>query len=326
MSDNDFRHGSRTSRRAFRTVFLILLILLPLQNLVAATHADYSGEFTAVLDVKVTGQYVLAGRANNLSVAIINNGPSAASVVTVTLSIPAPLALMGKDDKWFFQVIAPGKNVTIEVSVFAPEGSLGSTYSASLGLSYTADDSSETDTRVISLTVHGFVDPWLSGVAFSPSPAVINQSLAVSGTITNEGSGTAKALSISIAPERPFITTDASSLFIGDVSSGTSVAFSVTCGVAKANAGTYPLKFIITYKDDTNNWGSKVVELNVTVVRGTSNASRTGGQTGTYAGSGPSIVDILVIGLAGLGVGVVLTVVLYRRRLLKVPEISKKGA
>jgi len=324
MSGKDSRYGSRTSRRACKTAFLILLVLLPLQNLVAATHASYSEEFTAVLNVKVTGQYILAGRANNLSIAIVNKGPSAATVVTVTLSIPPPLALMGKDDKWFFQVIGPGRNVTIEANVFAPEGSLGSTYSASLDLSYTAAGSSETETRAISLTVHGFVDPWLSGVTFSPLPAVMNQSLAVSGTITNEGSGTAKALSISIVSERPFIATEASSLFIGDVSSGTSVAFSVACRVAKANAGTYPLKVVINYKDDTNTWGSKVIELNVEVVEEAAQTPGTGGQT--RAVSGLPIVDILVIGLIGLGAGVALTIILYRRRLLKVPEISKKGA
>jgi len=324
MSGKDFRYGSRTAGKACRTLFLILLILLPLQNLVAATHAGYSEEFTAVLNVKVTGQYILAGRANNLSIAIINKGPSAATVVTVTLSIPSPLALIGKDDKWFFQVIGPGKNVTIEATVFAPEESLGSTYSASLDLSYTAAGSSETETRVISLTVHGFVDPWLSSVTFSPSPAVINQSLAVSGTITNEGSGTAKALSISIVSEPPFIATEASSLFIGDVSSGTSVAFSVTCNVENAKVGTYPLKFIINYEDDTNTWGSKVVELNVTVVKGAAQTPGTGGQT--RSATGLPIVEMLVIGLVGLVAGVALTIILYRRHLLKVPEVSKKGS
>jgi hypothetical protein len=324
MSEKDFGCGSQTAGKAYRALFLIMLILLPLQSLVAATHAGYSEEFTAVLDVKVTGQYLLAGRANNLSIAIVNKGPSAASVVTVTLSIPTPLALMGKDDKWFFQVIGPGKNVTIEATVFAPEGSLGSTCSASLGLSYTADDYSETETRVISLTVHGFVDPWLSGVTFSPSPAVANRSLAVSGTITNEGSGTAKALSISIVSEPPFIATEASSLFIGDVSSGTSVAFSVTCNVANAKVGTYPLKFIISYEDDANTWSSKVVELNVTVVKGAGTTPGTTGQT--RSATGLPILEMLVIGLVGLGAGVALTIILYRRRLLKVPEVSKKGA
>jgi hypothetical protein len=111
-------------------------------------------------------------------------------------------------------------------------------------------------------------------------------------------------------------------MFIGDVSSGASVAFSITCSVAKANAGTYPLKVVINYEDDTNTWGSKVVELNVRVVEGAAQTSRTGEQTGP----GLSIVSILVIGLVGLGAGVALTIILYRRRLLKVPEISKKGA
>jgi len=324
MSGKDFRYGSRTAGKACRTLFLILLILLPLQSLATTTYAEDSGYVNAVLDVKVMNQFILAGRANNLSIAIVNKGPDAVSLVWVTLSIPSPLALMGKDDKWFFQVIAPGKNVTIEANVFAPEGSLGSTYSASLDLSYTVAGSSETETRVISLPVHGFVDPWLSGVTFSPSPAVINQSLAVSGTITNEGSGTAKALSISIVPEPPFIATEASSLFIGDVSSGTSVAFSVACNVANAKVGTYPLKFIINYEDDTNTWGSKVVELNVTVVKGAAQTPGTGGQT--RSATGLPIVEMLVIGLVGLGAGVALTIILYRRRLLKVPEISKKGA
>ncbi len=322
MSGKDSRYGNQTAGRACMTVFLIILILLPLQGLVSTTHADYTEEFTTVLDVKVTGQYILAGRANNLSIAIVNRGPCAATVVTVTLSIPSPLALMGKDDKWFFQVIEPRKNVTIETTIFAPEGSSGSTYSASLDLSYNAGGSSKSETRTISLPVHGFVDPWLSGVTFSPSPAVANQSLAVSGTITNEGSGTAKALSISIVSEPPFIATEAGSLFIGDVSSGTSVAFSVTCRVTKANAGTYPLKFIINYKDDTNTWGSKVVELNVIVVK---EAEKTAVPERRLT-AGPSIVDMLVPGLIGLVAGVALTIILYRRRLLKVPEISKKGS
>lgn len=310
MSGKDLRPRSSSSRRAFRTVLLILLILLPIQSLATTTHAATPYELTVEFDVKVTGQIMLAGRVNNLSITIVNRGPDAASVVWVTLSIPPPLALMGKDDTWFFQVIVPGKNVTIEVSVFAPEGSLGSTYSASMKLSYNVGDSGETKTRVISLTVHGFVDPWLSDVTFSPSPAVINQGLTVSGTVTNEGESAATALNISVVSESPFIATEDSSTFIGDVLPTASDTFSITCNVEKVKPGTYPLKLIINYKDDTNTWSSKVVEMNVTVAES----------------AGLATVDMLMIGLVGLGAVVVLAIgiVLYRRRSRKTLEISKK--
>lgn len=324
MLEKDFGCERRIFGKICKIVVLILLIL-PIQESIVTTHAEYYSNSNIVLDVEVMGQFLAAGRVNNLSIAIINNGPASVFFIGVTLSIPPPLALIGKDDYWYFlQAIKPGRNITIETTVFAPEGSSGSTYSASLYLNYTESGDRETETRAISLTVYGFVDPWLSDVTFSPLPAVTNQSLAVSGTITNEGSGDAKALSISIVPEPPFVATQASSMFIGEVSSGASVAFSVTCIVGKANAGTYPLNVVINYKDDTNTWGSKVIELYVKVVEQAEEKQSPGGQT--KPGPSLSVVDILIIGLVGLGAGVALTIILYRRRLLKVPEISKKGA
>ena len=148
MLEKDFRSERRIFGKICKIVFLILLIL-PIQELIVTTHAEYSSNSGVVLNVKVMGQFIAAGRVNNLSIAIINNGPASVFFEGVTLSIPSPLALIGKDDKWFFyQAIERGRNVTIETTVFAPEGSLGSTYSASLYLNYTISGYTETDTRV----------------------------------------------------------------------------------------------------------------------------------------------------------------------------------
>lgn len=324
MSKTDFRYKNKIFRRACKIAFLILLILLPFQKLDQSIDKDTvsaSSSPPRILEIVITNQFLAAGHVNNLSIVIVNKGTTSAPLRSVTLSIPPPLALIGKDDKWYFGGIGPGKNVTIEVAVFAPEGSLGSTYSASLELCYTiiyGDE--ETETRNISLTVHGLVDPWLLDVMLSPSPAVIDQSLMVSGAIINEGEGTAKALSISIVPEHPFIATEASSMFIGDVSSGAEAPFSIICSVANVSTGTYPLSVVIHYKDDTNTLGSKVIPLYVEVVEHAEEPPGPGEPTRP----GLPIVNILIIGLVGLGVGVALTLILYRRRILKVPESHKK--
>ena len=320
ISKTDFRHKNKSFGRALKIAFLILLILLPFQRLDRSINNDTlsaSSSPSRILDVVITNQFLAAGHVNNLSIVIVNKGTTSVPLRSVSLSIPPPLALMGKDDKWYFGGIGPGKNVTIEVAVFAPEDSLGSTYSASLELCYTTIyGDEETETRNISLPVHGLVDPWLLDVMFLPSPAVIHQSLMISGAIINEGEGTARALSISIVPEHPFIATEASSMFIGDVSSGAETPFSITCSVANVSTGTYPLSVIIHYKDDTNALGSKVTSLYVEVVE---HAEESPGPVEPTR-PGLPIVYILMIGLVGLGVGVALTFVLYRRRILKVPE------
>ncbi len=108
----------------------------------------------ARLVVTTEGQSLTAEQVNNLTLLISNQGVANTYSLEVSVTIPSPLLLAGKDDKWYINSLAVDEEVSLTIQVFAPISSKDNTYTAKLNIAYEAPEGlSKSYSTDISLSV-----------------------------------------------------------------------------------------------------------------------------------------------------------------------------
>ena len=201
----------------------------------------------------VSGQILSSGMVNPVALVILNNGDSAASSLELTLTLPSPLTLVGKDNRWFTSSLMPGSNVTLTAQVYAPPASQGNTYAASLGIKYTVSPGVErSDVRAISLTVAPpRLDDVVLSLTLSSSDLKATTGTTVSIEVDNEGRVAATSLTITLTlPSALTIVEGDNQWFIEEVTPGGKARFSTKIYAASTSIGVgYQATLTLKYKD-----------------------------------------------------------------------------
>jgi len=237
---------------------------------------------TAHLTVYLSGQSLIAGFDNNVTVTVVNNysGYIAIYDVGISISVPAPLALMG-DNTWHYDSIQYGQSVTIAFQVSAPSSAAGSSYQGTVTATYKqlGDVSYTSEAHSLSLAVTGYINLLVYGVQLTPSVINPGGNTTVSGNVLNNGNLASYNANVTVE-SNVLAPGSQNSVFLGEIDPTIPRPFSVLIVFLP---GLAPGNYTITIKVsavDYNRPSSPIMgqaTANVQVIKQTSQPNR--GQT-----------------------------------------------
>lgn len=253
------------------------------------------------LDLTVSPDHIVAGRTANVTLRLINIGEVDVRNVDLTVSLAPGLAIVGDDNKVHIAGVAGGDSAPINLRVFSASTLAGTMAQISVLISYkTAHGFDRSETRTITMPVRGFTD---AQIVNAVAPASSTSRFTVTGTIANTGLVTLSTLVLSLEPSEHFSV--ASPSFVGDVAVGAQAPYALQLAATGVTNGTYPLTFIITFKDDFGVVSSvrQTVQVDF-IVRVTSGTGQSGTAQPPASGFGLNAILALLIPLAiGFGLG-----------------------
>jgi uncharacterized membrane protein len=217
---------------------------------------------TAHLTVTETGQSLVAGFNNTVTVTVVNNysGYVAIYDVGLTVSLPSGLNLVGTGGTWQYNSILYGQGVSIAFQVYAPSSAAGSSYSGTLTVTYKqlGDVSYTSETHSLTFSVTGYINLVVYGVLLSPGLVTSGGNTTVSGNVLNDGN--LASYNANVTVESPAIVPGPqNSVFLGEVDPTIPRPFSVLIvfvpGLAPGNY-TIAIKVSAT---DYNRPGTPIV-------------------------------------------------------------------
>lgn len=273
--------------------------------------ASFEVRFPVSIDIVTSNDRLTGGLDNDFNITILNTGGVPVSAIEATLTMPSPLIVHG-DNSWSFEYLEPGGSITIPLKVYAPEGSIGSTYSGSLTLNYRDDyGESHSESYPIGLIIVGRIELVVYGKEVTPQPVKPGSKVSITATLLNKGNVAARYVNASIVPNSLLDLTSESASYIGEVEENSPAPFTLTAYVrGDAEEGAFPIKINITYRDDQYRDHS----FNVTVYITVEKPPQGGADSGVEGSLTGSLLEVGVILLTLAGASAAL-VILYRRRL-----------
>lgn len=251
------------------------------------------------------------GLDNSFNITLLNDSQVPISAIDVTLEIPSPLVVHGTN-QWTFDYLGPRSSTSITVGIFAPESSIGTTYTGSLNLEYRDNyGESRSDSYPVGLIISGRVELVAYDQTVRPRPARNGTKVEITTTLLNKGNAPAMYVNASILPSVILDLAVESATYVGEVEENSQAPFTLAATVkADAKDGTYPLTIAVTYRDDRYVNHSFNTTFYLTVE--TSKESQTGsegtdGILGQLLEAGPVLLILLVASAVIL--------LLYRRHL-----------
>jgi len=255
------------------------------------------------IDLRISPDCITAGRSNNATLYLTNSGEVGIKGLDLTVTTGPGLALVGTDNKFLVQQVAPGETVSIEVTLFVSSTLVGSMTSLTIGASFkTSYGFSKSDSRTITIPVRGYSEVQVVNIVV---PASYTQNFVASGTIANTGMITLRSTIMSVSPSEHFSCP--SPTFVGDVSVGAQAPFTLQLAGSNVQNGTYPLTLVIEYKDDfgTVSRTSQTINVGIVVRVLPSSVSQPSGAWPSLL-SELKFVQIAISLLVGIGVGYLL--------------------
>jgi len=207
------------------TLLMILALLIPLCIGVPNAYA----QSTAHLNIYLTGQSMIAGFNNNMTVTVVNNysGYIAIYDVGISVSVPAPLALLGDSD-WHFDSIQYGQSVTFSFQVYVPSSAAGSSYLGTVTATYKqlGDVSYTEEVHSLSLTATGYINLTVYGTELSPSVITPGGNTTISGNVLNDGNLASYNANVTVESDA-LVLGPQNSVFLGEVDPNIPRPFSV---------------------------------------------------------------------------------------------------
>ena len=240
------------------------------------------------LTVSVTGQSLIAGFNNTVSITVTNNysGYIAIYDVDISPSLPAPLVEVG-DNHWHYDSIQYGQSVTITFPVYAPSSAAGSSYQGTLTATYKqlGDVSYTTESHLLSLSVTGYINLVVYGIQITPSEISSGGNTTISGNILNDGNLASYNANVTIASDI-LIPGSQNSVFLGEVDPNIPRPFSAILVFKQGlQPGNYTLNVTVSATDNNRPGVPILGQANtpIQVIR----------QTQTGATRGPTHVGVV---------------------------------
>ena len=213
--------------------------------------ASFEARSPVSLSVFTSSNRLVGGLDNAFNVTLLNSGDVALLSIDLTFNIPSPLIVHGNNHVDFSR-LEPGSSASVVYEIFAPEGSIGTTFSGALGLEYDDDyGESHSDSQPAGLIVTGRIELVAFGVVISPQPVRIGSKVSITATLLNKGNVAANYVNATIVPNTVLGLTAESSAYVGEVEENSPVPFTLTANVKPdAGNGTFPVAIGISYRDD----------------------------------------------------------------------------
>ena len=252
--------------RVTRRLLFAALLLLPL---LTQTPYAYSQSTSAHLTVTVTGQSLVAGLNNTVTVTVANSysGYIAIYDVDVSVSVPAPLVVVG-DNHWHYDSIPFGQSVTVTFFLYAPSSSAGTSYQGTVTGTYKqlGDVSYTQESHALGLSVTGYINMVVYGIQLTPSQISPGGNTTISGNVLNNGNLAAYNANVTVLSDQ-LSPSQSASVFLGEVDPNIPRPFSV---LIVFNQNVQPGNYTVTVKvsaTDNNRPSIPIVGQATTVVQ-----------------------------------------------------------
>jgi hypothetical protein len=252
-----------------RTWRVALLLFVFVGSILIAETPPAKAQETAHLTVVETGQSLISGFNNTVTVTVVNNysGYIAIYDVGIAVSMPSELNLIGTGGTWHYDSIPYGQGVTISFKVYAPSSAAGSSYSGTVTVTYKqlGDISYTSESHSLTFSVTGYINLVVYGIVLSPGVISSGGNTTVSGNVLNNGN--LASYNANVTVESPALVPGSqNSVFLGEVDPTIPRPFSVLIvfepGLAPGNY-TITIKVVAT---DYNRPGSPIVGQNTATV------------------------------------------------------------
>jgi len=239
----------------------------------------------AKITVRPSGNYLTAGREVTIDLNLTNSGGMPLSAINVGLTVPQPLLLYG-DSSWSISYLDLGNSSVIPIRMYAPTSVIGSTFTATLTLTYRdTRGGSYTQTYSLALVVQGYIMMVTYDRAASPSPVAPGKTATFSGTLLNKGNIEAMYVNATLLSNPQLILTTGSTSYLGQVDENSPVPFTLTAVVdSNVMDGTYPATVQITYQDGQQIERSFNINIDFVVLKPS---------TPTNPGAGQDLIALL---------------------------------
>ena len=269
----------------------LLLLVVLMGSFIFIEAPSVMSQSTSHLAVVETGQSLIAGFNNTVTVTVVNNylGYIAIYDVGIEISLPSGLNLVGTGGTWHYDSIPYGQGVTISFQVYAPSADAGTSYSGTLTVTYKqlGDISYTSESHSLTFAVTGYINLVVYGVQVTPSQISPGGNTTISGNILNNGNLASYNANVTVesdelSPAQP------SSVFLGEVDPNIPRPFSVLVVFKPGiQPGNYTVTISVSATDNNRptlpivGQGSSVIQ--VTRPTQTSFAGRGQGRGGIVA-------------------------------------------
>ena len=213
-------------------------------------------------DLSVTpsdGNIITAGKIYDYKFTVSNVGNTPLNDLLLTLSSETETIEVLGDSKWTIKAIEPGTEQELATRVFAPTDLIGTSTTFNLSVKYVSSGQPKTE----SIDLGAYVEGEISVRAYEIDVNYIGGAPNIVGSLLNEGNTLALFTTIEVVGADGLATSLPPEQYLGDLTENSPLPFSIPIDVGGAQAGTYPVKLKVTYKDDLRQLHTFEVDSNV---------------------------------------------------------------
>jgi hypothetical protein len=249
------------------------------------------------------GNIITAGKIYDYNFTVSNVGDAPLSDMLLTLSSDTETIEVLGDSKWTIKSIEPGAEQELATRVFAPTDLIGTPTTFNLSVKYVSSGQPKSE----SIDLGAYVEGEISVRAYEIDVNYIGGVPNVVGNLLNEGNTLALFTTIEVISADGLATSLPPEQYLGDLTENSPLPFSIPIDVGGAQAGTYPVKLKVTYKDDLRQLHTFEVDSNVNFQPEQTEDEASQGS----AGASPGIVAGAVIAVVA---AIIAFIVIKRRK------------
>jgi len=204
--------------------------------------------------VEETGQSLVAGFNNTVTVTVVNNysGFIAIYDVGISVSLPSGLTLVGTGGSWQYDSLPFGQGVTISFQVYAPSSAAGSSYAGTLTVTYKqlGDISYTTETHSLAFAVTGYINLVVYSLQLTPPEVSAGGNTTISGNVLNNGNLASYNANVTVSSDA-LLPGPQNSVFLGEIDPNIPRPFSAVV-LFKPNLapGNYTIHIAVSASDN----------------------------------------------------------------------------
>jgi uncharacterized repeat protein (TIGR01451 family) len=230
---------------------------------------------TSPIDLEANPTCLQAGRVNNFTITLTDNGTSPIQGISAVFSIVGGQATWLSPGIVQAQTLDPGDRLVIQAKVYDAPSTQGSLTLQGI-LRYSYENITTQETRNLGLLSRGEIDLELTSSVVLPTEATPGQIVSMTLTITNVGVITASAVTAQASMPDGFQAIGSSSSFVGDMQVDSPSTLTISALVMNSTVpGNYTMPVALNYFDNLRTPLSQTVNVNVQVV----SASQAGSTT-----------------------------------------------
>jgi hypothetical protein len=215
------------------------------------------------LDITSSGNsatMITAGKLHDYEIVVSNIADRPISDVLITLESRSDSIKILGDSEWTVKSMDAGYRQGFKTQIFAPIDMIGSPTTFSVNVDYLSPTGQSTNESV---DLGAYVDGEISIRAYEIAANYIGGSPNIVGNLLNEGNTLALFTTIELTDAGNLVSSLPPQQYIGDLEENSPLPFSIPVDVGSSIAGTYPVSFKVTYKDNLRQLSTLVINSDV---------------------------------------------------------------